>query len=230
MVVRRRRSTWCSARPPACTASGSIAARTCSAGCRTCARPCCAWFGANYLGAVHVPLNTGYRGRLLQHAIALSDADVLVVHASLLPRLDEVDTARLRDVIVVGGALPPAGRLRFHEAAVLDAPGSGRARATRRALGHELPDVHVRHHGPVEGRDLHVPAELVGRRHGHGLLRRGRPPAREPAAVSRERRGSRHGSPDQGRHLRAATTASSRAASGTRCVASRSRAAAWSAR
>jgi crotonobetaine/carnitine-CoA ligase len=82
-----------------------------------------AWFGANYLGAVHVPLNTGYRGRLLQHAIALSDAEVLVVHAGLLPRLDEVDTAGLRDVIVAGGAPPAAGRLRFHPATLLEAPG-----------------------------------------------------------------------------------------------------------
>ena len=35
-----------------------------------------AWLAANYLGAVHVPINTGYRGRLLQHAIELSDATV----------------------------------------------------------------------------------------------------------------------------------------------------------
>ncbi len=67
------------------------------------------WLGANYLGAVHMPLNTGYRGRLLQHAIALSDAQVMLVHASLLPRLAEVDTAQLREVIVVGDEPPPSG-------------------------------------------------------------------------------------------------------------------------
>ncbi len=82
------------------------------------------WFGANYLGAVHVPLNTGYRGRLLQHAIALSDASVIVVHASLLPRLEEIDTAQLREVIVVGGEPPVSGDLTFHSAAVLEFPGS----------------------------------------------------------------------------------------------------------
>src|ERR1044071_9130270 len=46
------------------------------------------WFGANLLGAVYVPLNTAYRGAILRHAIALSDAKVLIAHASLLPRLE----------------------------------------------------------------------------------------------------------------------------------------------
>jgi carnitine-CoA ligase len=84
-----------------------------------------AWLGTNYLGAVHVPLNTGYRGGLLQHAIALSDAKLLVMHASLLPRLAEVDTGQVRDVIVVGGE-PPAsfGTLRMHSAAALENPAT----------------------------------------------------------------------------------------------------------
>ncbi len=69
------------------------------------------WLAANYLGAVHVPINTGYRGRLLQHAIELSDATVMVAHASLLPRLQEIDTAQLRDVIVVGAVPAHAGGL-----------------------------------------------------------------------------------------------------------------------
>ena len=80
-----------------------------------------AWFAANYLGAVHVPINTAYRGRLLQHAIAISDAQVMVAHASLLSRLDELDTAQLRDVIVVGDAPTASGRFAFHPASILDA-------------------------------------------------------------------------------------------------------------
>ena len=78
-----------------------------------------AWLAANYLGAVHVPINTGYRGRLLQHAIELSDATVMVAHASLLPRLREIDTAQLRDVIVVGAVPGESGALLFHDIAVL---------------------------------------------------------------------------------------------------------------
>src|SRR5262247_1313401 len=41
------------------------------------------WFGANLLGAVYVPLNTAYRGAILRHAVALSDAKVMIAHASL---------------------------------------------------------------------------------------------------------------------------------------------------
>lgn len=49
------------------------------------------WFGANYLGATFVPVNTAYRSRLLEHVIALSDAKDLVARADLLSRLDEFD-------------------------------------------------------------------------------------------------------------------------------------------
>jgi carnitine-CoA ligase len=72
------------------------------------------WFAVNYLGAIHVPLNTAYRGRLLRHAVELSGARVMLAHASLLPRLAEVDTARLREVVVIGGEPPPSRTLRFH--------------------------------------------------------------------------------------------------------------------
>jgi crotonobetaine/carnitine-CoA ligase len=60
------------------------------------------WLAVNYLGAVHVPLNTAYRGRLLQHALELSDASVMLAHRSYLPRLADITTGAIRDVIVVG--------------------------------------------------------------------------------------------------------------------------------
>jgi crotonobetaine/carnitine-CoA ligase len=78
------------------------------------------WLAANYLGAVHVPFNTGYRGRLLQHAIELSDATVMLAHASLLPRLTDIQTAGLRDIIVVGGTAPAVERIRSHNVEVLE--------------------------------------------------------------------------------------------------------------
>ena len=87
------------------------------------------WLAANYLGAVHVPINTGYRGRLLQHAIALSDARVMVAHGSLLPRLEEIDTAQLSDVIVVGALPAPLSRVRCHAVSAIE--GAGRAEPTR---------------------------------------------------------------------------------------------------
>ena len=61
------------------------------------------WFGLNMLGAVYVPVNTSYRGGLLEHVVALSDAKLIVVHSQLMPRLGEVDRAALTDAIVVGG-------------------------------------------------------------------------------------------------------------------------------
>jgi crotonobetaine/carnitine-CoA ligase len=78
-----------------------------------------AWLAANYLGAVHVPINTGYRGRLLQHAIELSDAKVMVAHASLLPRLREIETAQLSDVVVIGEVPAAIGELTWQGIEVL---------------------------------------------------------------------------------------------------------------
>jgi crotonobetaine/carnitine-CoA ligase len=48
-----------------------------------------AWFGVNHLGAVSVAINTAYRGRLLAHVVANSDARVAIVHEDLLERLLE---------------------------------------------------------------------------------------------------------------------------------------------
>ena len=62
------------------------------------------WFGLNYLGAVYVPVNTAYKGNLLQHVVQLSDASLMVCHADLAPRLDDIDTGLLRDVIITNGA------------------------------------------------------------------------------------------------------------------------------
>lgn len=78
------------------------------------------WFGANVLGAVHVPVNTAYRGNLLQHAIELSDAKVMLVHASLLPRLEQIDLARLEHLIVIGGEPTPLRNLAVHRFDVLE--------------------------------------------------------------------------------------------------------------
>jgi crotonobetaine/carnitine-CoA ligase len=61
------------------------------------------WFGLNMLGAVYVPINTSYRGGLLEHVVALSDAKLIVVHTQLMPRLADVDRALVTDAIVIGG-------------------------------------------------------------------------------------------------------------------------------
>lgn len=65
------------------------------------------FFGANYMGAVYVPINVAYKGRLLEHVVARSDARVIVAHAALAPRLAAIDRASLGTLVATSGA-PPA--------------------------------------------------------------------------------------------------------------------------
>ncbi|WP_323038639.1 AMP-binding protein [Gemmobacter sp.] len=77
------------------------------------------WFAVNYLGAVMVPINLAYRGGVLEHALDLSDARLIVVHSGLADRLAEVPTARLGAAVVLSGPAP-ALALPCHGAEVLD--------------------------------------------------------------------------------------------------------------
>ena len=43
-----------------------------------------AWSGINMIGAVYVPINTAYRGGILQHVVSNAGASVAIVHASLV--------------------------------------------------------------------------------------------------------------------------------------------------
>ncbi|MEE2776087.1 MAG: AMP-binding protein [Acidobacteriota bacterium] len=76
------------------------------------------WFGLNYLGAVYVPVNTAYRGNLLQHVVQLSDATLMICHADLAPRLGDIETGVLRDLLVTNGEAALRG-LTTHPAAAL---------------------------------------------------------------------------------------------------------------
>jgi crotonobetaine/carnitine-CoA ligase len=66
------------------------------------------FFAINYLGAVFVPINTAYRGKLLEHVIERSDARLAVVHSSLVDRLEGINLSQLQHVVVTG-AWPVAG-------------------------------------------------------------------------------------------------------------------------
>ncbi|WP_439100407.1 AMP-binding protein [Congregibacter sp.] len=61
------------------------------------------FFAINYLGAVFVPFNTAYKGSLLEHVLRNSDAELLIAHKDLIPRLADADTAKLAAVMAVGG-------------------------------------------------------------------------------------------------------------------------------
>jgi carnitine-CoA ligase len=77
------------------------------------------WFGLNYLGAVFVPMNLAYKGRLLEHMLNLSEARLGVIHADLFGRLREVERRRLREVVTLGGEVEPIEGVVTHDAAAL---------------------------------------------------------------------------------------------------------------
>jgi carnitine-CoA ligase len=77
------------------------------------------WFGINLRGAVYVPINTAYRGSLLERVVCDSGAQVLVAHHALLGRLKDIDTGALAEVVMVGArpgdvqlAMTPSGKVR----------------------------------------------------------------------------------------------------------------------
>ncbi len=61
------------------------------------------WFAINYIGAVYVTINTAYLGGVLEHAVALSDAKLGIVHAELLPRLERLKLASLSAIVTLHG-------------------------------------------------------------------------------------------------------------------------------
>lgn len=84
-----------------------------------------AWFGANYAGAALAPLNTSFRGKLLEHAIRTSTASLFIVHPELVERLDGLSLGGVERVILTGasadGAALPSVAWEGPEALVADA-------------------------------------------------------------------------------------------------------------
>ena len=80
------------------------------------------WFGLNYLGAVYVPVNTAYKGLLLEHIVQLSDAKLMVCHADLAPRLAAIDCASLEDVVVTCGEVTGLDKFKVHPASTISHP------------------------------------------------------------------------------------------------------------
>jgi crotonobetaine/carnitine-CoA ligase len=66
------------------------------------------FYAVNYLGAVFVPFNTAYRSSLLEHVLNNADATVLIAHASLTDRLETIDTAEIKTVVLMGSGSAPA--------------------------------------------------------------------------------------------------------------------------
>jgi crotonobetaine/carnitine-CoA ligase len=68
-----------------------------------------AWFAIAKRGAITAPVNTAFRGAVLASAINLVQSRLLIVHASLLPLLDEVhdQLTHVAQVVVVGAPAMP---------------------------------------------------------------------------------------------------------------------------
>ncbi len=154
------------------------------------------WFAINYLGAVYVPINTAYRGGLLEHVVENSDAQVCVIHAELAPRLAAVDRAKLEQAVILLGD-PPAPidglRLRARRRRSTKGPTANDGEddlpleRPDPALAHAEHRLHLGDDRSVEGRPLVVPAPVL---HGRGASRcvSGRGPLpRQPAALPRRR-------------------------------------------
>lgn len=75
----------------------------------------------NYLGAVFVPINTAYRGGALEHAINLSDAKLMVLHADLADRLSGLKLTTLEAAVVTGGVADLPQGIALHDVSMLDA-------------------------------------------------------------------------------------------------------------
>ncbi|MBF8270763.1 MAG: ATP-dependent acyl-CoA ligase [Gammaproteobacteria bacterium] len=77
----------------------------------------------NYLGAVYVPINTSYRGGVLQHVIAKSGAKLLIADSRLIDRLTGIDTGILKTLVVVGDNTAGIPALKIFPESVLSEAG-----------------------------------------------------------------------------------------------------------
>ncbi|ADB50492.1 AMP-binding protein [Conexibacter woesei] len=64
------------------------------------------WFGANQLGAVFSPINTAFRGRVLEHVVGKTDPHLIVAHADLVGRLDGIASPPAAQVVTIAPGEP----------------------------------------------------------------------------------------------------------------------------
>ena len=83
------------------------------------------WLALNFIGAVYVPINTAYKGQLLQHVVRNSGARLMIADGRLLERLTNVDAPTLQQIIVSGPERPPLRGVQLLDAALL--PGDAAA-------------------------------------------------------------------------------------------------------
>ena len=79
-----------------------------------------AWFGANYAGAALAPINTSFRGKLLEHAVGKTGAKVMIVHPDLAPRLEGLSLGAAERLILTGPSEPLNLPVEIEDASALD--------------------------------------------------------------------------------------------------------------
>jgi len=84
------------------------------------------WFAINYVGAVYVPINTAYRGGILEHVVRNSGARLMIAHGQLADRLNDVATAALTRVVIAAGERPTLSGLEVLAADALRGDGDVR--------------------------------------------------------------------------------------------------------
>lgn len=93
------------------------------------------WFGINWLGATYVPINTAYRGQLLQHVLENAGAEIVIAHAELVGRLADVQTSNVKTVVVVGSVGGDLPQVTARGGVALDVVGSDSLDGSPATLG-----------------------------------------------------------------------------------------------
>ncbi len=91
----------------------------------------CCLFAVNHLGAICVPVNPAYKGRLLEHVVHNSGARLAIVHPDVVAELVSIERSELTTVVVLGTSALPAGLDRLQ---VLGAESLKADRASLRPL------------------------------------------------------------------------------------------------
>ena len=151
-----------------------------------------------HIGAVQVPIFSGFAAPAVAQRLADSEAKVAITVESSLRRGREIPMLASLEEATAGSAVPGARRARPVRRAARRLPG--RARAARGRLGASVPArVHVRHHRPAEGRAAR-PGRLSRLDRARGRLP-GRRSSRRRHPL-RHRHGLDHGPVDGGRRRR----------------------------
>lgn len=79
------------------------------------------WFGISALGAVFVPINTAWRGSMIEHVIRDSGAKILICHTELLDHLVGLNLATLDHVVACGQPAATPLPVALHSESVLNA-------------------------------------------------------------------------------------------------------------